>query len=290
MPIDVAAEGGGEHQDGSCRLLRLPESAEGDELLEHSDDVARDAELHVLPADLHCLSRLAVSSQPCLNEAEGDRIAADVVLTPLLGHRLGQAHDPRLGRRVVGLARVPVDPRRGGDVENNPRLRLSCLADFLLGGRPHVLTRLLDEPEGNGAVNFEHGLPLLFGCLVDHTVPGVARVVDDDVDSGKPPDGRVHESLHDSWLRQVSVDAHRLRSQVSDLLANGLAHAPGKMELKGGKRVKSRLPSAPRAFDSRSGGRRYFCLPTCPGHSGRAWRRSWRREGPPRGRSLYPRL
>lgn len=66
-----------------------------------------------------------------------------------------------------------MDAGRGGDVD-----------DAAGGAVLHSEVRGCgtDELEGRGAVQGDDGVPLLVGHLVDHAVPGIARVVDDDVD------------------------------------------------------------------------------------------------------------
>src|SRR3712207_8637387 len=56
-----------------------------------------------------------------LFRSEGHRVDVHLVAPPLLRHRLGEAHDPGLGRGVVRLARVAVDAGGGRDVHHLDR-------------------------------------------------------------------------------------------------------------------------------------------------------------------------
>ncbi len=88
---------------------------------------------------------------------------------------------PALRGRVVDLARVAHRARDRGDVDD---LAEDLLALGLLGlGRlAPVRGDRADHPEGDDRVDVEHRLELLVGHPVDDAVPGVAGVVDDDVD------------------------------------------------------------------------------------------------------------
>lgn len=89
--------------------------------------------------------------------AEGDGVGADAELrAPLLRDRLGQADDAGLGQGVVGLARVAVDARGGGDVDDHARLTVLD-AEVGSGGA--------DQAERRGAVQADDGVPLLVGDL-----------------------------------------------------------------------------------------------------------------------------
>ena len=53
-------------------------------------------------------------------------------------------------------------------------------------------------------------LPLLVAHLLDHVVPGVAGVVDDDVEAAELLDRRVDEALGKAVLRHAADAGHRL--------------------------------------------------------------------------------
>ena len=130
--------------------------------------------------------------QPGEDVAKGDGVGPDAELrAPLLGDGLGEAGDAGLGQGVVELAGVAVDARGGGDVDDGAGL---AVADAEVGGGG------ADEVEGGGAVEGDDGVPLGVGHLVDDAVPGVARVVDDDVDLAVAEGGRLLDELGDVLL------------------------------------------------------------------------------------------
>mmetsp|Transcript_7195 Transcript_7195/g.17602 ORF Transcript_7195/g.17602 Transcript_7195/m.17602 type:complete len:371 (+) Transcript_7195:26-1138(+) len=174
VAIDVGGEGRREHQDRPGSLLRLSEPLQRHNHRKGLLQLGWQAQLHLGRSDVDRLPARVVSGQPRLDEAEGNRIAADVVPTPLLCHGLCEAEDSRFCSRVVGLAGVSVDPRRGGDVQDDPRPRPPFLLHLALGQGAHVVARRLDELERHRAVNVQHRLPLLLRRLVDDTVPRVS--------------------------------------------------------------------------------------------------------------------
>jgi len=106
--------------------------------------------------------------------AEGDGVCAHAEGgAPLLRDGFGQAHHARLRQRVVGLARVAVQPARRRDVDDVARL---AVLDAEVG------RRRADQLERRAAVQVDDRVPLLVGCAVDHSVPREACVVHDDVD------------------------------------------------------------------------------------------------------------
>mmetsp|Transcript_1534 Transcript_1534/g.4358 ORF Transcript_1534/g.4358 Transcript_1534/m.4358 type:complete len:325 (-) Transcript_1534:188-1162(-) len=226
VAIDVGGEGRREHQDRPGSLLRLSEPLQRHNHRKGLLQLGWQAQLHLGRSDVDRLPARVVSGQPRLDEAEGNRIAADVVPTPLLCHGLCEAEDSRFCSRVVGLAGVSVDPRRGGDVQDDPRPRPPFLLHLALGQGAHVVARRLDELERHRAVNVQHRLPLLLRRLVDDTVPRVSCVVDDNVDSRKRPHGRLDQLFDDANLGQVAVDTDGFGAQLSHLVAHGLAHIP----------------------------------------------------------------
>ena len=83
-----------------------------------------------------------------LMNPKATQIHVDLVSPPLLALGLGHAHERRLGRRVVDLARVAAQPGNGGNVDHlpkhfAPRMRLVLgetadqVVDFLNGLRPN---------------------------------------------------------------------------------------------------------------------------------------------------------
>lgn len=92
--------------------------------------------------------------------------------TPFLRNGLGQAHDASLCQTVICLASVSVCAACARDIDD---------ASLLTVFDSEIRCGLSDQPEGSSVVDCEDGIPLLVGDLVDHTVPCVAGIVDQDV-------------------------------------------------------------------------------------------------------------
>ena len=150
----------------------------------------RDAQRDLFaPGSLHKPALLLGRSQPCGDVTKSDGIGPHAKLgTPLLRNGLGEARDAGLGERVVDLAHVAVHARGGRDVDDAARL---AVLDAEVGRRG------AHEVEGRGAVQRDDGVPLLVGHLVDHAVPGVAGVVDNDVDLAVAEGGGLGDELLD---------------------------------------------------------------------------------------------
>src|SRR5258708_25931708 len=132
--------------------------------------------------------------KPSLYSSECNRIHLNVELAPFLGMRFGKPDHPWFARRVVRLTWVAAGARSRADVYDLASPRLSAL--LLL-----TLCRLAQERRGRandskrrGQMHTEYRFPLLIGHLVNHRIPGVARIVHDDVDPAKLFDRRVDDS------------------------------------------------------------------------------------------------
>src|SRR5688500_6881927 len=75
-----------EHAAGG--LLGRAAAAERDNHRLHPAHLVRDAQLHLLPADLDLVPLDLRRRQPCLDPAERDRVDVDLELAPLLRQRL----------------------------------------------------------------------------------------------------------------------------------------------------------------------------------------------------------
>jgi hypothetical protein len=91
----------------------------------------------------------------------------------LLRNGLGHAGDTRLREGIVNLTRVAVHTRSARDVDDVSRLAVL---------HAEVWGRSADNLERRCCVQVDDGVPLLVRHLVDHAVPRVAGIVDDDVD------------------------------------------------------------------------------------------------------------
>ena len=78
----------------------------------------------------------------------------------------------RTCRAVVRLAGIAMGAGGGGDVDDAALGSLAPFIKLFLGGFAHDRRSRLDEPEGCGAVDCQHGVPLLRCDFVDHAVPG----------------------------------------------------------------------------------------------------------------------
>ncbi len=121
--------------------------------------------------------------QARLDQAEGHRVHVDLEAAPFLAPASWSCPaDAGLGRRVVGLARRCRRPAIGRDVDHLAE-HLAALGRFSLGGGADHRLGGAQDAERRGQVAVQDGVPLLVGHLLDHVVPGVAGVVDDDVDA-----------------------------------------------------------------------------------------------------------
>src|SRR3712207_298627 len=84
LAVDVVRPRRAQQEDRAGRLLRRARPAEGDEHRPHAAQLLGDAELHLLAVDLHDVVVGLRGGQPGLDEPEGDRVAVDLELAPLL--------------------------------------------------------------------------------------------------------------------------------------------------------------------------------------------------------------
>ena len=159
------------------------------------------------------------------DQAKGHAVDVDLVAAPLFGHGAGQPVDARLGRRVVGLACVAVHARGGRDVDHFAVLGRTGFG-FFFGGLADEVGGRTQDAERRGQVHSEHGFPLLVAHLLQHVVPGVTGVVDDDVDAAKSVERGLDKTLAKVGVRYAADADHGLTTAGNDvghrLLGRGL--------------------------------------------------------------------
>jgi 16S rRNA C967 or C1407 C5-methylase (RsmB/RsmF family) len=72
-----------------------------------------------------------------------------------------------------------------------------------------VVEERTQDAERCGQVHVDDRVPLLVAHLLDHAVPGVAGVVDQDVAAAEGVDGSLHHPLAEILCRDVAVARHR---------------------------------------------------------------------------------
>lgn len=135
--------------------------------------------------------------------------------SPFLCDRLGQPGHTSLGQTVVGLSGVAVGATRAADVDDTTVL---AILD------PEVRGRLSDQSEGCRVVHINDRVPLLVGDLVNHPVPGVPGVIDDDVDLATSKLGRlVHQHGEVAGVRHIAGHGDgAVGARIVDGLCDGL--------------------------------------------------------------------
>jgi hypothetical protein len=220
-PVDDQALTGGvvglrgaEHVDRAGGLGRCAGAAECDAGLDPVHGVLADADLDPPPADVD--ERVVAGDRlghPGEDEPDGHRVDVDPVAAELLGQRLRQADDTGLGRGVVRLAGVAEDPGGGGDVDDFAVVVYRVGLEVGLG-RPQ-------DPKRRLEVHVEDGVPLLVGHFLGHVVPGVAGVVDDDVQAAEALGSGRHETLGEAVAGHRTDGGHGVAAGGLDV-AGGL--------------------------------------------------------------------
>ncbi|MOA01415.1 hypothetical protein D3C78_1208230 [compost metagenome] len=146
---------------------------------------------------------------------ESHGVDVDVVAPPLLGQRLGHAEDAGLGRGIVGLPGVAT----GGDRGNVDHLAVdhTAFGGFLLGQGADDRLGGTQDAERCGQVAVDDGVPLLVAHLLDHVVPGVAGVVDDDVDAAVVLDSSLDEAIGEIDSGDTADAGHGFAASGADL-------------------------------------------------------------------------
>src|SRR3954470_20804854 len=146
LTVDEVRPRRAEEEHAPGRLLRRARTPERDQHRGHLAQLVRNAQLDLLAADLHRVRLLLGGGQAGLDVAERHGVDVDLELAPLLGQRLGQPDDPRLARRVVGLAGVAHRAGDRGDVDHLAEDLLALLA-LLLSRLAQVRRRGAQDPE-----------------------------------------------------------------------------------------------------------------------------------------------
>src|SRR5215217_5495701 len=187
--------------NGPGDLVWLAEAAEGNLFLELLLGFLGDAGDHV-----------------GLNKPGADCVHGDPGAGQFLSRCLGEAEQPGLGRRVVGLADIAGLADKGAHVDD--------LAAALLG---HVRQDRADRVEGAVEVYLDDLVPILDRELLQRAVYVDARVVDQYVHPVEFFHGLVYKVLGLLRVRDVSLNRDRFPAVLRDLLNQLLGRflAPG---------------------------------------------------------------
>src|SRR5690348_2704255 len=140
-----------------------------------------NAELDFIMLPLDAFTVLFRRCQASVNQAERRGVHLDVYRPPLARQGFGEADDARLGRGIVGLAKVAPRAGSGTDIHHFSRARNPALFNLLFSRFTHGCSQDAKNPEGRREVDINHRLPLLIRHLVDRAIPGDTCVVDQDV-------------------------------------------------------------------------------------------------------------
>src|SRR3990172_12193550 len=171
----------GKEKDAVCNVRRPPEPAERYPRRELLLDLVREGVGH-----------------GGLDEAGRDRVAGDVAAGELPGDGLCEAYEPRLARRIVGLARVAYLAYDRGYVDYPAPAHLG-----------HVLQDGLGAVEGALQVDVHDSVPVGVGHTEDEAVPGYARVVDEYMDGLHLLEDLLSHLLAFLEVRHVPLEGHR---------------------------------------------------------------------------------
>src|ERR1022692_900137 len=134
-------------------FLGLPESAQRYAIFHHLDDLCRHRR-----------------EDRRVDEAGTDCVGTNALLAQFAGPRLHHADDTELGRSIIGLAEIAVDPDDGRRIENAARILLEHDVD-------HGPGAVVDALE----VDVDHPIELLVGHFLELRVLDDACVVDQGV-------------------------------------------------------------------------------------------------------------
>src|SRR6185503_5008699 len=147
------------------------------------------------------------------DESKSHCVYVHVVASPLFCERLRQTNDSRLARRVAGLPRISVGTRNGSDIydfAHNTRRR----GNLLLGRFPDKSGSGAEYAKWSHKVNIQHRLELLIGRLLDHVIPAITGVIDDDVDRIERRKRRLHDHFRNRRIGKISrYMAHPMRAR-----------------------------------------------------------------------------
>src|SRR5258706_715564 len=94
--------------------------------------------------------------------------------------------------------------------------------DFLLGCLAHVRCGRADDPKRRGEVNVDHRVPLLVGHVLYDRVPGIARVVDDDIDAAERLGAGLYQPIRKLNVRDAARSYDSLAALRVDLISGSL--------------------------------------------------------------------
>jgi hypothetical protein len=94
-------------------------------------------------------------------------------------------------------------------------LSISCLA---FAGLPNGVGSSPQDSKRRSHVDIDHRVPLLVGGLLDHAVPGVASVVDDNVDAGEALERGADEALPELRVGDVADACDRLGADLPKIV------------------------------------------------------------------------
>src|SRR5215210_66098 len=213
--------------DGPGDLFGLAEAAEGHLFEKFLLGLLRDAGYHI-----------------GLYEPGAEGVDGDPVPGQFLGGRLGEAEQPGLGRRVVGLAYVAGLSDEGAHVDD--------LASALVR---HVWQRRVDRVEGAVEVYLDDLVPVVDGELLERTVYVDPRVVDQDVYPVELLYRLIYEVLGLLRVRDVGLNRDCLAAALRDLCYQlfGRLFAPGVVDDDFGPPFRQLLRYGPAQTPARAG-------------------------------------